>query len=86
MEIMHDCDNGLFYTVVDGVKAHVEYVIEDGGLNILHTIVPAAIGGRGIAGALVKEAYTFAQSKGLKAVATCSYAAKWLELHPDFAK
>lgn len=85
MEIVHHAQSNRFVTTVDGVSAHVEYrLTADGGLDILHTIVPKEIGGRGIASALVKAAYDYARNKGLKPVATCSYADIWLQRHPEY--
>ena len=52
-------------------------------LDIIHTIVPRPIEGRGIAAALVKAAYAYAIANGMKPKATCSYAVKWLERHPE---
>ena len=85
MEIRHDDKKRWFWTVEDKHIAHVAYELtEDGGLDIRHTIVPEEIGGRGIASALVREAYNYARAHGLKPVATCSYAVRWLEKHPDY--
>ena len=85
MEIRHDDKKHWFWTVEDKYIAHVAYELtEDGGLDIRHTIVPEEIGGRGIASALVREAYNYARAHGLKPVATCSYAVRWLEKHPDY--
>ncbi|MEG1644124.1 MAG: GNAT family N-acetyltransferase [Bacteroidales bacterium] len=78
-EITHNADEGIFITVIDGVTAYVEYVIEDGALCITHTIVPDEIGGRGIASALVSESYAYADAVGLKRKASCTYAAAWLK-------
>ena len=55
MVIIHEPAQGRFYTTVDGYTAHVSYRIENGGLDIRHTIVPEEIGGRGIASELVKD-------------------------------
>lgn len=86
MEIVHDENRKMFVTTVDGHPAYVEYRLSrENGLDILHTIVPEEIGGRGIASALVKAAYDYARSKGLKPVATCSYAVVWLQRHPEYA-
>lgn len=86
MEIVHDENRKMFVTTVDGHPAYVEYRLSpENGLDILHTIVPEEIGGRGIASALVKAAYDYARSKGLKPVATCSYAVIWLHRHPEYA-
>ena len=58
--------------------------VADGALDVRHTIVPGEIGGRGIASALVKAAYDYALANELVPVATCSYAVKWLERHPEY--
>lgn len=85
MEIIHDALRNQFKTEVEGHLAHVAYRIENGALDIRHTIVPEEIGGRGIASALVKAAYDYAREKDLRAVVTCSYAVAWLERHPEYA-
>lgn len=84
MEIIHDALRNQFKTEVEGHLAHVAYRIENGALDIRHTVVPEEIGGRGIASALVKAAYDYAREKDLRAVATCSYAVAWLERHPEY--
>ena len=86
MEIKHEIEEHRFYTEVEGYTGYVEYWIHDGGLDILHTIVPDEIGGRGIAAALVAAAYDYAREKGLQPLATCSYAVAWLEMHSGQAE
>lgn len=81
--INHQPEQHLFTTEVDDYIAYVEYSLENGSLDILHTIVPPPIEGRGIASALVKKAYEYAAEQGLKPKATCWYAVKWLERHPE---
>ena len=82
-EVMHDEKRMQFLIEVDGYKAHLDYKKVDGGIDIRHTIVPKEIGGRGIAGRLVKAAYDYTVDHGLDFVATCSYAVKWLEKHEE---
>lgn len=85
MNIKHNEAGRRFITEVDGLTAHVEYQLtDDGGLDILHTIVPKEIGGRGIASALVKAAYDYARGNGMRPVATCPYAVVWLQRHPEY--
>lgn len=84
MEILHDKERHRFSTSADGKTGYVTYDIHDGGLDIRHTVVPEEIGGRGIASALVKTAYDYARGKGLACIATCRYAAVWLERHPEY--
>ena len=82
-KIIHQPEQKLFKTEVDGRTAFVEYRLLGNSLDIIHTIVPPPIEGRGIAAALVKATYDFALQNGLKPKATCSYAVKWLERHPE---
>ena len=82
--IDHDPAGHRFATVVDGTSAHLEYRLRDGVMTIMHTQVPEAIGGRGIAGALVKAAMDHARAEGLKVNPLCSYSAAWMERHPDY--
>ena len=79
--INHDPGQKRFTTVVDGYTAYVEYSLQDGVLDIIHTIVPRPVGGRGIAAALVKKAYEYASEHGLERAGTCPYAARWMERH-----
>ena len=79
--ILHHPEQCRFETVVDGYTAYVEYEITNQALDILHTIVPKEIGGRGIAAELVATAYEYADGVGLATKATCSYAAVWLRRH-----
>lgn len=81
--ISHQAEQKLFKTEVEGRTAFVEYRLVGNSLDIIHTIVPKSLEGRGIAAALVKTAYDFALRNGLKPKATCSYAVKWLERHPE---
>lgn len=82
-EIIHQPEQHLFKTEVDGRTAFVQYRLLGDSLDIIHTIVPRPIEGHGIAAALVKAAYDYAIANGMKPKATCSYAVKWLERHPE---
>ena len=51
---------------------------------ITHTVVPPAIGGRGIAGDLVRSAVEHAKTAGLKVDPRCSYADGWMRKHSEY--
>ena len=51
---------------------------------INHTFVDPSLTGQGIAGQLVQMAVVQIRAQGGAVTATCSYAAKWLEKHPDY--
>lgn len=50
-----------------------------------HTVVPRAIGGRGIAGLLVERLVADAREHGFRIVPQCSYVARKFEDNPDWA-
>ncbi|MCD9030142.1 N-acetyltransferase [Luteimonas sp. Y-2-2-4F] len=85
MRVDHDPRRGLFETEAEGVRAHLEYRREGGRLAILHTVVPEAASGRGIAGALTEAALDYARAEGLKVEPRCAYAQAWFRRHPEAA-
>lgn len=50
-----------------------------------HTIVPRAIGGQGVAAALVEALVADAQAQGFRIDPRCSYVAWQFERHPEWA-
>ena len=82
--IRHDAQRQRFETEVEGHAARLEYHLKGDVLVIVHTGVPEAIGGRGIAGKLVQAAVDFAQAHGLKIDPRCAYAEAWMRRHPQY--
>ena len=80
--IRHDA--GRFSVRVDGFEAELDYRRAGDRMTILHTGVPAQVGGRGIAGALVKAALDFARAEGLKVEPACAYSDAWMRKHPEY--
>lgn len=80
----HDAAAHRFSVNVDGIDAVLDYRDEGGIMVITHTVVPSQIGGRGIAGHLVKAAFEHAREQRLKVRTDCSYAATWAKRHPDY--
>lgn len=83
--IQHQADQHLFTTTVDGHQAYIDYHLDGSIMRVLHTIVPNAIGGRGIAGELTKFALETARQQGWTVVPLCSYTASYLKRHPEYA-
>ena len=84
LAIRHDASGARFTARVEEQEAELDYRIEDGVLTILHTGVPPAIEGRGVAGALVQAAFDHATSQGLKVRTACAYSQAWLGKHPEY--
>ena len=83
-DIAHDPASQRVTTEVDGQTGYLEYERASDAMAITHTVVPPAIGGRGIAGALVRTAVEYAKAEGLKVDPRCSYADAWLRKHPEY--
>jgi predicted GNAT family acetyltransferase len=82
--IRHDRAAHRFETRVDGVSCLLDYTLASGVMTITRTEVPAAVGGRGIAAALVQQALATARAEGWQVVPACSYAAAWVQRHPAY--
>ena len=69
---------------VDGHTAFEDYALFDGGIAYLHTEVPPALAGRGIASFLIKYILDDAAAKGLKVKPVCPFVRAYIEKHPEY--
>jgi len=79
--ISHDQTAHQFTAEVDGHRAELDYTVADGVMTITHTRVPQAIGGRGIAAELMREALKVAGERAWSINPACSYAAAYMRKH-----
>jgi predicted GNAT family acetyltransferase len=73
-----------FEAVVDGVTAFSQYHLRDGLIIFVHTVVPPALEGKGVGGALARAGLAYAREQGLKVVATCKFIAGFIAKHPEY--
>ena len=83
--IAHDAAASRFTLSVDGQQAVLEYRREGDVMVIIHTGVPPAIGGRGIAAQLLKGALDHARAQGWKVRPACDYASAYLRKHHEYS-
>jgi predicted GNAT family acetyltransferase len=83
LTIAHNLPAQRFEVQVDGWSARCDYRMVDGVMHMVHTEVPHAIEGRGIAAALVKTAFEWAATQGVKIKPRCSYVRAYAERHPE---
>jgi predicted GNAT family acetyltransferase len=69
----------------DELAGFVEYRLAGTRRILLHTEVPPAFGGRGIAAAMARHILEEAQAAGTRVTVKCPYIRAWLERHPEFA-
>ena len=80
---VHRPDAHRFEAAIDGHAGRLDYSVHGDVLTIVHTEVDPALEGRGVAGALVQAALDHARASGLKVRPRCSYAASYMDRHPE---
>lgn len=84
LTIQHDESLCRFMVNVDGYDCVIDYKLHDALLTILHTGVPAEVGGRGIAAVITKHVLDIARTRGWRVVPQCSYTAAYIARHPTY--
>jgi len=84
-DIIHHEPQCRFEHVADGHICKIDYQLDGQCMSILHTIVPAEVGGRGIAALLTRAALDTARSRGWRVQPVCSYAATYIQRHSEYA-
>ncbi|RYE70763.1 MAG: N-acetyltransferase [Hyphomicrobiales bacterium] len=69
----------------DGEVAFAEYRLKSDHIVFPHTIVPEALEGRGLGGALVRAGMAFAKARGLPVSPHCSFFQSYIKKHPEYA-
>jgi predicted GNAT family acetyltransferase len=82
--VEHNHEDDRFEVTVDGKVAFTEYVLDGNTMRLVHTEVPEALDGQGLASKVVTAALDFARSEGLKVVAVCKYVIAYLKRHPEY--
>lgn len=86
-DIQHDADAGRFTTPLQGRQAEAVYRLVSGPagpvMHLVHTSVPAAFQGHGIAAALVDAALAEARRQGWRVRPQCSYVRVYMRQHPE---
>ncbi|ELA08084.1 acetyltransferase-like protein [Moraxella macacae 0408225] len=86
MKIVHKADNQRFETTINGHTAFLSYEkVNENTLNYNHTIVPYALGGRGVGKALAKFALDYACDHNFKIIPSCSFVKYFLTKNPEYA-
>ncbi|MBY9066271.1 N-acetyltransferase [Hyphomonas sp. WL0036] len=85
-EITHDATRQRYSLIVEGVEAYLTYERPSPGIRkITHTIVPDAIGGRGLGKRLVARAIDDIKASGERVLSSCWYASALIDKTPEWA-
>lgn len=82
-EVRHNTAAQRFEAEVDGALARADYKRQGDVMRMVHTEVPRALEGRGIAAALVRAAFDHARAQGLRIEPACSYVATYMRRHAE---
>jgi uncharacterized protein len=83
-QVTHNLADNRFEVDLGKNKAVLIYMIKAGLFVLLHTEVPPAFEGRGIAGKMAQAALEYAKNEGLKVRSYCSYTTRYIERHPEY--
>lgn len=84
-EVIEDTDRQRFEAHVDGQLAgRVEYKLDSGTVNLVHTEVEDGFEGQGIGSALARGTLDALRESGRPVVNECPFLQRWVEKHPDY--
>jgi predicted GNAT family acetyltransferase len=75
-----------FEWFVEGQRAFIDYSRGGNTVSLLHTEVPKALEGKGIAAALVEKTFRYMERKHLTLVPLCPYVKHYLEKKPEWIR
>lgn len=77
--------NGRFELERDGQIAYLEYNLTGKALQLIHTEVPEALRGKGMAAELAQSALEWAREHQIKVDVICPSVAAYLKKHPEYS-
>lgn len=81
--VIHNPASSRFEVPLGDALAECAYIRQGNVLALVHTEVPAAMQGMGIAAQLVKAALDWARAEGLRVRPRCSYVVSYMRRHPE---
>ncbi len=82
--IRDNLETGRFEITIRGETAYLEYARGPSELVLVHTEVPRALSGRGLASRLARHALDLARAEGLRVSVVCPFALGYVERHPEY--
>ena len=84
-EIRKNEERSRYELLVEGeVVGYLSYVAGEDAIDLPHTVVDPAHGGKGYAGELVRHGLDDIRGQGKKVIPTCSYVAGYIQKHPEY--
>jgi predicted GNAT family acetyltransferase len=83
-EVRDNAQLHRFEMEVDGHVAYIRYRRAPDRVALIHTEVPAELGGQGVGKRLVQATLDLIRSRGEKIEAICPFVVAWLKRHPEY--
>jgi len=84
MEVVNNEQQQQFEIELDGEKASLTYRFYKKDIALMHTTVPKAMEGKGIASTLAIAAFDYARQHKKPVMVYCPFVAKFLTKHPEY--
>lgn len=84
LEVIHNKDKKRFEVKLGDKMAFIDYFLEEEHIIFLHTEVPAAFEGKGIAGMMARAALDYSDQHNLRVTSLCSYVSLYIQRHPEY--
>jgi len=84
--VVNSTDRRRFEVLEGDQLAYLEYELFKDKVVFKHTEVPLGLEGRGLGGALARNALDWARTEGLRVIPVCPFVAAWIARHPDYAE
>lgn len=81
----HNKDQQQYELHVDNFIAVVEYIEQDGKINLAHTFVPEELAGKGVGSEVAKRTLESLKRDNASVIASCPFIAKYIDRHPEYA-
>jgi uncharacterized protein len=78
--------NGRFEIEQNGQIAWLEYNLTGNVLQLIHSEVPQALRGHGVASELARSALDWAREQRIKVDVVCPLVAAYIEKHPEYSE
>jgi predicted GNAT family acetyltransferase len=82
--VVNDEKAQQFQIRAEGQLASIQYAYSNGSIVFVHTEVPPALEGRGIAGKLARAALEFARERKRSVIPRCPFVAAYIRKHPEY--
>jgi uncharacterized protein len=85
-DVVNNREGHQFEIRIDDDVARLKYAIRDRTIELIHTEVPARLGGQGLADELARTALEFAREQSLRVIPTCPFVRAFLKRHAEYTK